>query len=280
MITYIKGDMFESPAKVIVNTVNTDGVMGKGVALEFKKRYPDMYLYYKSICENKSLTVGKLALWKDSEKWVLMFPTKIHWRNPSKLEYIESGLKKLSEYWDKIGTNTMAFPRLGCGNGGLDWADVRPLMEKYLCKIPMQIYIYVDNYSDPKPEYSEISEVEKWIAGEEGVDGYSKFRMKLHNIISRNDTVSLGSGKYRVNDDNGVLTIDDTEVNDHDLCLFWNWIRDAGIIPNKDIPEEYREISDVIMELMRGIGYLSTIIVSRNGMDFPTVPNAYQYIAE
>jgi len=76
MITYVKGNIFESPAKVLVNTV---GVMGKGVALEFKRRYPDMFESYKKICEAKQLDVGKLYLWKKSEKWILLFPTKKNW---------------------------------------------------------------------------------------------------------------------------------------------------------------------------------------------------------
>ena len=162
MITYVKGNIFNSPAKVLVNTVNTVGVMGKGVALEYKKRYPDMFECYKGLCEMKQLDIGNLYLWKKSEKWVLLFPTKKHWRNPSKLDYIEKGLKKFEENWDKVGSNTIAFPRLGCGNGGLDWTDVKPLMEKYLGKLPMQIFVYVDNYEDPIPEHKNVTEMEKW----------------------------------------------------------------------------------------------------------------------
>lgn len=93
MITYLKGDIFSSPAQVLVNTVNTVGVMGKGVALEFKKRYPAMFKSYERVCDEKQLEIGKLLLWKGPEKWVLMFPTKKHWRSPSKLEYIEAGLQ-------------------------------------------------------------------------------------------------------------------------------------------------------------------------------------------
>ena len=81
MITYLKGDIFSSPAQVLINTVNTVGVMGKGVALEFKKRYPEMFSAYERVCKAKQLEIGKLFLWKGPEKWVLMFPTKVHWRN-------------------------------------------------------------------------------------------------------------------------------------------------------------------------------------------------------
>lgn len=94
MIEYIEGDIFESPAQVIVNTVNTVGVMGKGLALAFKKRYPDMFERYKQACDNDALTIGKLMLFYEADHWLLLFPTKKHWRNPSKLEYIEAGLAK------------------------------------------------------------------------------------------------------------------------------------------------------------------------------------------
>ena len=117
MITYVKGDLFASPAKILVNTVNVVGVMGKGIALEFKKRYPDMFMAYKALCEEEKLKIGSLFLWKKSEKWVMLFPTKQNWRQPSKIEYIEQGLIKFAANWDKLGADSIAFPRLGCGNG-------------------------------------------------------------------------------------------------------------------------------------------------------------------
>ena len=86
---------------------------------------------YKQLCDDKRLEVGRLCLWKKQDKWILLFPTKVYWRNPSKLEYIEVGLN-ICEKWDELGADSIAFPRLGCGNGGLDWNDVQPLMEKYL----------------------------------------------------------------------------------------------------------------------------------------------------
>lgn len=95
MIRYVEQNIFESPAQVIVNTVNTVGVMGKGIAKDFKKYYPEMFKEYQRYCEIGALEVGKLWLYKTPNKWVLNFPTKKHWRNPSRLEYIESGLKNL-----------------------------------------------------------------------------------------------------------------------------------------------------------------------------------------
>lgn len=162
MITYLKGDIFSSPAQVLVNTVNTVGVMGKGVALEFKKRYPEMFSAYERVCKAKQLEIGKLFLWKGPEKWVLMFPTKVHWRNPSKIEYIEAGLQKFSATYADKGITSAAFPRLGCGNGGLDWKQVQPLMEQYLkiCQFPS-----TSTWGAIRIRFRSISNQSQWNAG-------------------------------------------------------------------------------------------------------------------
>ena len=163
MIEYIEGDIFESPAQVIVNTVNTVGVMGKGLALAFKKRYPDMFERYKQACDNDALTIGKLMLFYEADHWLLLFPTKKHWRNPSKLEYIEAGLAKFVSSYAVKSITSVAFPRLGCGNGGLNWEEVRPLMERYLSPLPIDIYIYVGNYPDSTPEHNEPEKTMAWL---------------------------------------------------------------------------------------------------------------------
>lgn len=143
MIRYVEGDIFSSPAQVIVNPVNTVGVMGKGLALDFKKRYPKMFDKYKHICEIDKFKIGNLMIHYAPDHWILLFPTKNHWRNPSKLEYIEKGLLKFIDKYADKGIQSIAFPKLGCGNGELRWEDVKPLMEKYLAQIPIDIYIYV-----------------------------------------------------------------------------------------------------------------------------------------
>ena len=143
MIKYIDGDIFKSHAQVLVNPVNTVGVMGKGIALELKKRYPDMFQAYKDICNKRELKIGSLMLCYEPDHWVLLFPTKEHWRNPSQIEYIEAGLANFCRTYTEKGITSAAFPRLGCGNGGLNWADVKPVMEKYLQDLPIDIYIYL-----------------------------------------------------------------------------------------------------------------------------------------
>lgn len=142
-IKYVNDDLFESQAMVLVNTVNTVGVMGKGIAKEFKRQYPEMFEEYLRKCANGSLDIGKLWLYKASHKWILNFPTKKHWRNKSRVEYIEAGLKEFAEIHASEEIESISFPMLGCGNGGLDWnSQVKPLMEKYLGRLPIDISIH------------------------------------------------------------------------------------------------------------------------------------------
>lgn len=147
MIQYKSGDIFQSNAIVLVNPVNTVGVMGAGLALKFRQKYPFMYVNYKRLCANHELVVGKPRLVSRENGLILLFPTKTDWREPSKLEYIEEGLACLhsaimsNSY--TLGRYSFAFPKLGCGCGQLDWnSDVKPIMEKYLFDLPCICYIY------------------------------------------------------------------------------------------------------------------------------------------
>lgn len=143
MITYKSGDIFTSDMQTLVNPVNTVGVMGKGLAKQFKIRFPSMFEAYKAACGNHTLGIGDLHLYRADDKWILNFPTKAHWRAQSKLEYIEAGFTRFSEIYQQGEITSIAFPMLGCGLGGLDWkAEVKPLMEQYLkdLNIPVEIY--------------------------------------------------------------------------------------------------------------------------------------------
>jgi len=143
-IQFKKGNIFEAKTQTIVNTVNCKGVMGKGLALEFKKRYPEMYEEYKRECEEGKLTIGTLHLYKGApDRWILNFPTKDHWRFKSKLEYIEDGLKYFCSKYKEWGIRSIVFSQLGCRQGGLNWSDVRPLMERYLKELPIEIVVYL-----------------------------------------------------------------------------------------------------------------------------------------
>jgi O-acetyl-ADP-ribose deacetylase (regulator of RNase III) len=142
MLIYRRTSILESPAQTLVNTVNCVGVMGKGLAHAFKEREPEMFKAYKRICDQHGLEPGKLWLWRGKANWVLNFPTKVHWRNPSKMEWVEQGLEKFVAAYATQGITEISFPQLGCGNGNLEWNEVRPLMEHYLSKVAIPVYIH------------------------------------------------------------------------------------------------------------------------------------------
>lgn len=154
MLTYLKTNILTSKAQTIVNTVNTVGVMGKGLASAMKARHPEMFEIYRRVCAEKKLEIGKLLLWRGKDQWILNFPTKKHWRNPSKLSYIEEGLEKFIREYEQRGIWEISFPRLGCGNGGLDWEDVQPLMERYLSNLPIRVYIHDLGVDIGQPEHA------------------------------------------------------------------------------------------------------------------------------
>jgi len=144
-IKFKSGDLFKSDKQTLVNTVNCVGVMGAGVAKKAKQLFPSMYEDYSVRCEKKSVQPGVPYLWKNPEpnaQWILNFPTKDHWRNPSKIEWIENGLKCFLENYKDLGISSIAFSALGCGKGGLWWVDVKPIMEGYLCQLDISVEIY------------------------------------------------------------------------------------------------------------------------------------------
>lgn len=156
-ITVIDGNIFTTASQTVVNTVNCVGAMGAGIAFECRLRYPDMFKKYEQICKEGRLKPGKLWLYKGGssgndidERWVLNFPTKIHWRFPSKIEWITAGLDKFLSVYKEKNITSIAFPVLGGLNGGLDSDEVVRLMNEKLsgCDIPVEIYRYNANATD------------------------------------------------------------------------------------------------------------------------------------
>ena len=136
MIRFTTGNLLDADVEAVVNTVNTVGVMGKGIALMFKERYPANYKAYAAACKAKQVELGKMFVTQSGEltgpRWVINFPTKANWRSPSQLAWIQSGLADLKRVIVDNGIRSVAVPPLGAGNGGLDWKDVRRLIETAL----------------------------------------------------------------------------------------------------------------------------------------------------
>lgn len=265
MLTYHRTSLLESDAQTIVNTVNTVGIMGKGLAAALKTREPEMFKAYKRICDQKLLEVGKLWLWRSPNQWILNFPTKMHWRNPSKIDYIKLGLQKFVETYEERGIREIAFPRLGCGNGGLDWDIVRPIMHDLLSPLPIRVYIHdysvdlnLPEHKEYSPEYIENSfhdfmlDVSYAIElnGNEfsAIDGRSSFRAELE----RQDD------EYRL-----LLQGDDwnTIIDEFDMSELWSLLN-KGPVDRSRLVGLARDFSMQLFSVLSSVDYLRLVEVA------------------
>lgn len=143
MVDVLIGDIFESDAQTLTNTVNCVGVMGKGIAEQFKERFPEMYEDYVERCENGDVQLGRPYLYqRDEEPWILNFPTKGHWRAVSNLSDIRRGMEHVLDKYEEWGIESLAVPPLGCGNGQLDWRVVGPTLYRYLSQMDIPVELY------------------------------------------------------------------------------------------------------------------------------------------
>lgn len=142
MITIVHGNIFDSKCQTIVNAVNCVGVMGKGLALQYKNRYPEMFEEYRKICLNSNFYPGCLHLYNAMDHKIINFPTKNDWRQKSKYLYIETGLETFKNVYKSWGIASIAFPPLGCGLGGLEQEKVLAMIEKKLGNLPIDIEFY------------------------------------------------------------------------------------------------------------------------------------------
>jgi O-acetyl-ADP-ribose deacetylase (regulator of RNase III) len=144
MLTDKTGNLFDAPVRALVNAVNCNGVMGKGLALEFKVRFPEMFADYAKACRNGELRPGQLHTWQLSDgRWIINFPTKNQWRSPSKLEYLDAAMPRLAEFIQMNAIESIAIPALGCGLGGLDWRIVKPRIENALGEISQGVDVWL-----------------------------------------------------------------------------------------------------------------------------------------
>ena len=139
MLEFVRGDLMLASTDAVVNAVNTVGVMGKGIALQFKHRFPENFRAYASACKRREVRIGAMFVHDQGilaqPRWIINFPTKDHWRNPSELEYIRAGLEDLKRVIRDLGIASIAIPALGCSNGGLSWSAVKPLIETVLSEL-------------------------------------------------------------------------------------------------------------------------------------------------
>lgn len=154
---FTQGNLLDAEVEAVVNTVNTVGVMGKGIALMFREKFPENFELYEKACRAGEVRVGRMFVTPGvvlgGPRWIINFPTKKHWRQPTKIEWVREGLEALREVIHEKGIRSIALPPLGCGNGGLDWADVRPLVEAALGDLrDVEVVVY-----EPTAEYQNVA---------------------------------------------------------------------------------------------------------------------------
>jgi len=269
MILYVKGNLFESPAQTLVNTVNTVGVMGKGVALEFKKLFPEMYTEYRDLCEKGQFEIGKLWLYKNPQKWVLNFPTKEHWRAPSRIEYIKAGLYKFTQIYSDLGIHSIAFPPLGCGNGQLDFeTQVQPLMERYLKSLPIDIFIYPEKKSE-FVEHLDTKAMKAWLRSEPVSLPFLEVWEDIKSLVAKKNVFLTLSEQeefnIQINENNEGIIILRTGENYHihyeTLLSFWQQLRTHGFSMQHIAPGLDKELSYLI-PLFSELSYITPVHLS------------------
>jgi len=177
-ISVIIGDIFASEAQTLVNTVNCVGVMGKGIALGFRERFPEMYDDYIARCQRREVRLGEPYLFRRlTPPWVLNFPTKDHWRSVSRLADIVAGLKYLEHCWRDWDIKSLAVPPLGCGHGQLEWRVVGPTLYRHLARLEIPVELYAP-FGTPREELQEAFLAR--VADLEGEGSVSTYQQKLN----------------------------------------------------------------------------------------------------
>jgi len=178
MMRFTQGNLLDAKVEAVVNTVNTVGVMGKGIALMFKERFAENYEAYVEACKAGEVQVGHMFVTPGAElsgpRWIVNFPTKKHWRQPTKIEWVHDGLVDLKAVIREKNIRSIALPPLGCGNGGLDWADVRPMIEDALGDLPdVEVIVY-----EPTAKYQNV-------AKRQGVEKLTPARALIAEMVRR-----------------------------------------------------------------------------------------------
>lgn len=270
LLRYVDSPLFESSARVLVNTVNTVGVMGKGVALEFKKRFPEMYRLYRDHCKAGRFRVGQLWLYRTPGRWVLNFPTKAHWRVPSRTEYIRAGLEKFVATYQFRGIDSISFPLLGCGNGRLDFdTEVRPLMEQYLRSLPIPVYIH--RRREPSGFVAEHEELDLF-SSIRPPGSFAELWNHLHQLTE--DEVELRTFKTEsqfrltyVTDNNLVFDrVHGSRVHipAEDVRSLWHRLNNTGTVLSREAPGRIGREFSLVFPLLAQLPYVSRVTLSED----------------
>jgi len=275
MLTYLNISLFESPAQALVNTVNTVGVMGKGIAAVFKQLYPEMYKEYRRLCEAQKLKTGMLYIYRTPNKIVVNFPTKQHWRERSQVAYIEAGLEKFVSRYMDYGIASVAFPQLGCGHGELNWErQVQPMMERYLRDLPIPVYIHI--YSPPAdfvPERFDVEFAQQMRLERQRISTdrlWEDLRQLVATPAGETYLLTLFGPEVKVNGEHlffQPLPGDPVIVYREDIEDLWNILRLRGTINERDLPQPLRleGVGPWLFDLLSRLDYVHLISLRPRG---------------
>jgi hypothetical protein len=225
-----------------------------------------MFEEYKQLCANGQIDIGKFYIYKTANKWILNFPTKRHWRSPSEVEYIEEGLKALTKSAIEMQLTDIAMPKLGCGNGGLDWdTQVKPIVEKYLKKAPINVSIY-DFDKKIIPEYLKQKDIENWLRSEPENLNFSLFFEDLKNINNVNilfpKKIVLNNITFEVNynTEDEYFLFHSKEINfilsKDDIKTMFYMLINIGKLCKNDIYTELQKYTNEIFDFLSQLSYI------------------------
>lgn len=271
MLTYVIDNIFLSPALVITNPVNTVGVMGKGLAYQFRQNYPEMDRQYRDLCERGAFTTGQLWLYKTPHKWILNFPTKAHWRDPSRLEYVESGLAKFVSTYAEKGMTSVSFPLLGAGLGGLDWeSEVRPVVERYLAPLPINTYVHLYDPADPFASAAtpDPASLKHWLNQPQGSISFDRFLQDLIQLVQTQQQFkhlsdeSPFQASYDAEEDRIHLWQAQTPLLTLSASLLadlWHYLRSAAYAHPQNFPARLDQHTATLISLLAQLDYLQAV---------------------
>ena len=268
MITYVVGNLLQSPAQVLVNPINTAGMMSKG---HFRRLYPAMLEQYRQLCEQQRLRIGDLWLYKTPHKWILNFPTRAHWRDVVKLDNIELGLEQFAAIYAEQGIVSASFPMIGAGLGGLDWQSVvRPLLEHYLEPLPIPVFIHLHEPDDRFTTQLDDDTLAVWLHGVPHIPAMSAVWADLLMITRQEPMLTAldDEQSFQINVDaeqNLILTGHDESPLELSTDLFaaiWETICAAGYVMPGDFPGSAAG-SSLLVSLLAQLDYVRPVWLAR-----------------
>lgn len=274
MIVYVVDEHYQSPAKVLVNPVNTVGVMGSGIAFDFKRFFPDMFQQYEELCQQDRLDMGQLLLYKTPHKWILNFPEKGHYRANVRPEHIAEGLKKFVATHSEHGITSASFPMFG-QEDGLWEEEIRPMMEAYLNPLPILIFVHLD---EPDNRFNldrrNIRALRSWLLGQTKHVTFDKFWRDIRNVVQSKPnlrTFDAGVERFHVGIATGknkkgrnlVLRINESPkpvfLSQSSLMDLWNYVIRTGYVFPQNLPGGLDEYARYVIPLLSQLDYVRPV---------------------